>query len=157
MNACKRNSHDSPNAQAVDLSPEGRLIGWSEKPIITMTTMKNKVQLIGHVGNDPELKNVGSNGTAMLRLRLATNERFKAGAGEWKEDTQWHPVVVWGKQAERLAGQVRKGTGLMLEGRLVHSSYEAKDGSKRMSTEVVVSDYQLLAPRTEVVLTEAEQ
>ncbi|MBL7956448.1 MAG: single-stranded DNA-binding protein [Flavobacteriales bacterium] len=122
-----------------------------------MTTMKNKVQLIGHVGNDPELKNVGSNGTAMLRLRLATNERFKAGAGEWKEDTQWHPVVVWGKQAERLAGQVRKGAGLMLEGRLVHSSYEAKDGSKRVSTEVVVSDYQLLAPRTEVVLAEAEQ
>ena len=122
-----------------------------------MTTMKNKVQLIGHVGNDPELKNVGSNGTAMLRLRLATNERFKAAAGEWKEDTQWHPVVAWGKQAVRMAAQVRKGSGLLLEGRLVHSSYEAKDGSKRVSTEVVLSDYQLLAPKAEAVLAEAEQ
>lgn len=122
-----------------------------------MTTMKNKVQLIGHIGNEPELKNVGSNGTAMLRLRLATNERFKAAAGEWKEDTQWHPVVVWGKQAERMAAQVRKGSGLLLEGRLVHSTYEAKDGSKRVSTDVVLTDYQLLAPKTEAVLAEAEQ
>jgi single-strand DNA-binding protein len=157
MNACKRVSHGSRLGQGFALSPEGRLSGWSGKTTKTMTTMKNKVQLIGHVGNDPELKNVGSNGTAMLRLRLATNERFKAAAGEWKEDTQWHPVVVWGKQAERMAAQVRKGSGLLLEGRLVHSTYEAKDGSKRVSTDVVLTDYQLLAPKTEAVLAEAEQ
>ncbi len=113
-----------------------------------MTTMKNKVQLVGRLGKDPELKSVGS-GTAMLRLSLATNERFKGADGEWKDDTQWHPVVAWGKQAERMAAQLRKGSGLVVEGRLVHRAYEAKDGSKRISTEVVLSDYQLLAPKPE--------
>lgn len=107
------------------------------------TTMKNKVQLIGNLGAEPELKTVG-NGNAMLRLRLATNERYRTAEGEWKDNTQWHPVVVWGKQAEKLAGLVRKGTGMVVEGRLVQRSYESREGEKRYSTEVVVSDYQLL-------------
>ncbi|MBK6341854.1 MAG: single-stranded DNA-binding protein [Flavobacteriales bacterium] len=121
-----------------------------------MTTMKNKVQLVGRIGKDPELKTVGS-GLAMLRMSIATNERFKAADGEWKDDTQWHPVVAWGKQAERLASSLRKGSGIVLEGRLMHRSYEAKDGSKRMSTEVVLSDYQLLAPKAEPVMAEADE
>lgn len=118
-----------------------------------MTTMKNKVQLIGHVGKDPELRTVG-NGNAMLRMSLATNERYKGADGEWKEETQWHPVVAWGKQAERLAGMVRKGSGLLVEGRLVHRSYEAKDGSKRTSTEVVLADYQLVAAKAAPAMAE---
>ena len=73
------------------------------------TSMKNKVQLIGNLGNDPELKNLAG-GQAMLRLRLATNEKYKGADGEWKETTQWHPVVAWGKQAEVLATLVRKGS-----------------------------------------------
>lgn len=107
-------------------------------------TMKNKVQLIGNLGGDPEIKDL-SNGQRMLRMSLATNERYKGADGEWKEDVQWHPVVVWGKQAEKLATQVRKGSGLMVEGRLVHRKYETKEGEKRFSTEVVLNDYQLLA------------
>ncbi|MBK7383976.1 MAG: single-stranded DNA-binding protein [Flavobacteriales bacterium] len=114
------------------------------------TSMKNKVQLIGHVGQDPEVKQVG-NGQQLLRINLATNERFRTGEGEWKEDTQWHPVVVWGKQAERLAQSIRKGSGLVIEGRLVHRRYETKEGEKRYSTEVVLSDYHLLAAKPEVV------
>lgn len=112
------------------------------------TTMNNKVQLIGHLGADPELKDVG-NGKRMLRLRLATNERYKAADGEWKDNTEWHPVVVWGKQAERLAGQVSKGSGLLVEGRLVHRSYETKEGEKRTSTEVVLGDYRILGAKGE--------
>ncbi|MCC6911556.1 MAG: single-stranded DNA-binding protein [Flavobacteriales bacterium] len=112
------------------------------------TSMKNKVQLIGNLGQDPELKSVG-NGHAMLRLSLATNERFKGADGEWKESTQWHTVVVWGKQAERLASQVRKGSGLVVEGRLVQRSYESKEGEKRYSTEVVLNEYQLLGKRSD--------
>ncbi|MBK9419147.1 MAG: single-stranded DNA-binding protein [Flavobacteriales bacterium] len=108
------------------------------------TTMKNKVQLIGNLGGDPELRTM-TNGQHMLRLNLATNENYKGADGEWKSDTQWHPVVVWGKQAERLATQVRKGSGLVVEGRLVHRRYETKEGEKRFSTEVVLSEYQLLA------------
>lgn len=114
------------------------------------TTMKNKVQLIGNLGNDPELKNVG-NGHTMLRLRLATNERYKTAEGEWKDNTQWHPIVVWGKQAEKLASLVHKGSGLVVEGRLVQRSYESKEGERRYSTEVVLSDYQLLGAKPEEV------
>lgn len=110
------------------------------------TTMKNKVQLIGNLGRDPELKNV-ANGQAMLRLSLATNERYKTADGAWKEATQWHPIVIWGRQAEKLATQVRKGSGLVVEGRLVQRTYESKEGEKRYSTEVVVNDYQLLAEK----------
>lgn len=110
------------------------------------TTMKNKVQLIGRLGNEPELKEVG-NGQRLLRLNLATNERFRTADGDWKDDTQWHPVVAWGKQAERLAGQVKKGSALLVEGRLVHRTYETKEGEKRYSTEVVLGEYQLMDPK----------
>lgn len=110
-------------------------------------SMKNKVQLIGNLGKDPELKNVG-NGQALLRLSLATNERYKTTEGEWKDNTQWHPIVVWGKQAEKMAALVRKGTGLVIEGRLVQRTYESKEGERRYSTEVVLSEYQLLGGKT---------
>jgi len=110
--------------------------------------MKNKVQLIGNLGKDPELKNL-PNGQALLRLNLATNERYKGADGEWKDNTQWHPVVIWGKQAEKLATQVSKGSGLVVEGRLVQRTYESKEGERRYSTEVVVNEYQLLGKRSE--------
>ncbi len=111
-----------------------------------ITTMRNKVQLMGHLGNEPELKDLGK-GQHLLRMSLATNERFRTADGEWKQDTQWHSVVAWGKQAERLALQVKKGTALMVEGRLVHRSYETKEGEKRYSTEVVLGEYQLIATK----------
>ncbi len=110
------------------------------------TTMKNKVQLLGRLGNEPELKEVGS-GQQLLRLSLATNERFRTADGDWKEDTQWHPVVVWGKQAVRLATQVKKGSALLVEGRLVHRTYETKEGEKRYATEVILADYQLMGAK----------
>jgi single-strand DNA-binding protein len=117
----------------------------NEENLHTMnTSMKNKVQLIGQLGQDPELKGLGK-GQHLLRLRLATNERYKGQDGEWKSDTQWHAVVVWGKQAEKLAAEVTKGSGLLVEGRLVHRKYESKTGETRYSTEVVMSEYQLLA------------
>lgn len=109
--------------------------------------MKNKVQLIGNLGKDPELKGLG-NGQHVLRLNLATTDRYKGADGEWKDDTQWHTVVAWGKQAESLAAKVRKGSGLLVEGRLVHRKYE-KEGEARYATEVVLAGYQLLAATKE--------
>ena len=111
------------------------------------TSMNNKVQLIGYLGGDPELKDVG-NGRQMLRMRLATNERYKTADGQWKETTEWHPVVAWGRQAERLAAQVSKGTGLVVEGRLVHRTYETGEGEKRYTTEVMLADYRVLGPKS---------
>ncbi|MBP6641487.1 MAG: single-stranded DNA-binding protein [Flavobacteriales bacterium] len=106
-------------------------------------SMKNKVQLIGHLGADPELKEYAE-GKSVLRLNLATNERYRTPAGEWKDNTEWHPLVVWGKLAETLAGQVHKGSGLVVEGRLVHRTYETKEGEKRYTSEVVLNEYHLL-------------
>ncbi len=111
------------------------------------TSMNNKVQLIGHLGNDPELRDVG-NGKRMLRLNLATNERYKGADGEMKENTEWHTVVAWGQTAEKLSNMVRKGSGLLVEGRLTHRSYETKEGEKRQSSEVVLAGYRLLAARS---------
>jgi single-strand DNA-binding protein len=107
-----------------------------------MITAKNKVQLIGNLGRDPELKELNK-GQHMLRMNLATTDRYKGADGEWKDDTQWHTVVAWGKQAELLSGRVKKGTGLLVEGRLVHRKYE-KDGEPRYATEVVLAGFQLL-------------
>ncbi len=113
------------------------------------TSMKNKVQLIGNLGGEPELKDLG-NGKHVLKLRLATNEPYKGADGVLKDNTEWHSVVVWDKQAERLAGLVHKGSALMIEGRLVHRRYETKDGAKRVSSEVVLSDFQLIGPKPAV-------
>ncbi|MFN3874943.1 MAG: single-stranded DNA-binding protein [Flavobacteriales bacterium] len=115
-----------------------------------IATMKNKVQLVGRLGKDPELRTLAT-GHAMLRMSIATNERCKGAEGQWKDETQWHPVVAWGKQAERMAAQLRKGSGIVVEGRLVHRSYAAKDGTKRVVSEVVISDYQLLAPKADAL------
>jgi len=106
------------------------------------TTKRNCVHLVGNLGNDPDVKEV-KGGRRMARISVATNERFKDANGEWKEDVQWHPVVAWGKQAELVADQLRKGSKVSLEGRLVHRSYEAKDGQKRYVTEVVLSTFRL--------------
>ena len=113
-----------------------------------MNTMKNLVQLIGNLGNDPEVKEV-SGGRRMARMSVATSESYTNKSGERITDTQWHTVVAWGQTAEMAERLLRKGTPVMLEGRLVHRSYEAKDGSKRYITEVVMSNFQLLPGKRE--------
>jgi single-strand DNA-binding protein len=114
-----------------------------------METMKrNNVQLMGNLGNDPDVKEVKA-GRRMARISVATNERWKDASGQWKEDVQWHPVVAWGKQAELVAEQLRKGSRVALEGRLVHRSYEAKDGQKRYVTEVVLSTFKMVNAEVE--------
>lgn len=113
-----------------------------------MNTMKNLVQLIGNLGNDPEIKEV-SGGRRMARMSVATSESYTNKSGERITDTQWHTVVAWGQTAEMAERLLRKGSPVMLEGRLVHRSYEAKDGSKRYITEVVMSNFQLLPNKRE--------
>ena len=119
-----------------------------KQAMIMETTKRNNVQLVGNLGNDPEMKDV-KGGRRMARLSVATNERWKDASGDWKEDVQWHPVVAWGKQAELVADQLRKGSKVSLEGRLVHRSYEAKDGQKRYVTEVALSGFRLVNAEVE--------
>lgn len=104
----------------------------------------NKVILQGSVGADPELRYAAS-GSAILNIRLATNERFKKG-DVWQETTSWHRVVVFGKQAENLSKLVVKGSPIMLEGKLNYGSYE-KDGVKHYTTDVVAHDVRVFGKR----------
>lgn len=107
-----------------------------------MNTLRNKVQLIGHLGAEPEIKTIPS-GNKVANLRMATSEPYFSN-GVWKEDTQWHTLVLWEKLAERAEKQLHKGSYLMLEGRLTHRNYEDAQGIKRYFTEVKVSSFILL-------------
>lgn len=104
-----------------------------------MNALKNKVQLIGNAGNNPEIKTFAE-GKKLARLVIATNESFYNVKGEKVVDTQWHTVTAWGKTAEIIEKDVTKGKELAVEGKLTHRSYDDKNGEKRYITEVVVSD-----------------
>ncbi|GAL65107.1 single-stranded DNA-binding protein [Algibacter lectus] len=108
-----------------------------------MSTLKNKVQLIGNVGNEPEITNLES-GKKVAKFSMATNEFYKDSEGEKQQDTQWHNIVAWGKIAEIVEKYVGKGKEVALEGKLTSRSYETKEGEKRYVTEVVVDEILLL-------------
>ena len=108
-----------------------------------MNAMKNRVQLIGHVGNEPEIKNLDG-GKKVANITIATNDSYKNDKGEKVEQTEWHKVVAWGKTAEIIEKYVTKGKEVAIEGKLTHRSYDDKNGEKRYITEVVVSELLLL-------------
>jgi single-strand DNA-binding protein len=95
----------------------------------------NKVILIGNLGRDPEVKYTQS-GTAVANLSVATNEVWTDRNGERQERTEWHRVVVWGKQAEIAAEHLAKGKQVYVEGSLQTRSWDDKEGNKRYTTEV---------------------
>ena len=103
-----------------------------------MSTGMNQVILMGHLGSDPEFR-MYRTGSAMLRFRMATNERYRDKNSEWQERTDWHEVVLWGARAEPLSRWLTKGSWMVVEGALRTTSYE-KDGQRRYKTEVVAHD-----------------
>lgn len=108
-----------------------------------MNALKNRVQLIGNLGNDPEIINLDG-GKKLARFSIATNETYKNAAGEKITDTQWHNVVAWDKTAEIVENYLTKGKEIALEGKLVNRSYETKEGEKRYSTEVNCNEILML-------------
>jgi single-strand DNA-binding protein len=108
-----------------------------------MNAMKNTVQLIGNVGNDPEIKTFDG-GKKLANITLATNDSYKNDKGEKVEQTEWHKVVAWGKTADIIEKYVTKGLQIAVEGKLTHRSYDDKNGEKRYITEVVVNEVLLL-------------
>ncbi len=108
-----------------------------------MSTLKNKVQLIGHVGNDPEIKTFDG-GKKLAKLNVATNESYKNDKGEKVEETQWHSLIAWGKTADIIEKYVVKGKEIAIEGKLTHRSYDDKNGEKRYVTEVVIDELLML-------------
>ncbi len=105
--------------------------------------MKNKVQLIGNVGQEPEIKTFDG-GKKVASITIATNEYYTNDKGEKVEDTQWHRVSAWGKVADIIEKYVTKGKEIAIEGKLTHRSYDDKNGEKRYITEVVANDVLLL-------------
>lgn len=106
----------------------------------------NKVILIGNLGRDPELRYT-QGGTAVCTLSIATTRSYNNRNNERVEETEWHRVVVWSKQAEFCNQYLTKGRQVYIEGRLQTRSYDDKDGIKRYSTEVVADTVQFLGGR----------
>lgn len=109
-----------------------------------MNTLRNKVQLIGNLGKDPEVINL-EGGSKLAKFSLATNESYKNAKGEKVTDTQWHNVVAWGKTAEIAENYLKKGNEVAIEGKLVNRSYETKEGDKRYITEIKCSELLMLS------------
>jgi len=105
----------------------------------------NKVLLLGRLGQDPELKYT-QGGQALLKIRMATSDRYKDKAGAWQERTEWHTVTVWGARGEALAKIMTKGMQVFVEGRISTRSWEDKEGNKRFMTEIHADDVVLFSP-----------
>ena len=103
----------------------------------------NKVMLIGNLGKDPEVRYTAS-GTAVASFSIATSERYKSKTGEWEEKTEWHNVVLWGRQAEVAGEYLAKGKTVYIEGRLQTRKWQDRDGKDRWSTEIVGEKMQML-------------
>ncbi len=108
-----------------------------------MYALKNKVQLIGNLGNAPEIKSIES-GKKMARFSIATNENYRNAKGEKVTETTWHNLIAWGKVAELAEKFLQKGTEVMIEGKLINRNYTDKDGTKKYISEVQVNELLLL-------------
>ncbi|MBA3647225.1 MAG: single-stranded DNA-binding protein [Chitinophagales bacterium] len=108
-----------------------------------MNTMKNKVQLIGNLGINPEIRTTEA-GKKWMRLSLATSENYRNAKGEKMVDTQWHNLVLWGKVAEIAEKYLDKGSEVAIEGKLISRSYLDKAGTKKYVTEVEVQELLML-------------
>ncbi len=109
-----------------------------------MNTLRNKVQLIGNLGKDPEIINLES-GKKLAKFSLATNESYKNSEGEKITQTDWHNLIAWGKTADIIEKYVSKGKEIAIEGKLTNRSYETKEGEKRYVTEVIVNELLMLS------------
>ena len=120
----------------------------------------NKTMLIGHVGQDPEVRFVGAAGdtnTKVATFNLATTERFKDRNGEVKENTEWHSIVAWRGLADLAERYIRKGTQLYIEGRLKTRSWQDQNGVTRYLTDIVADKIDLLSRPKDSAIEGARQ
>ncbi len=108
-----------------------------------MSTLANKVTLIGNLGKDPETKTTET-GKKVTHFTLATNDGYKGADGQRVKETTWHNVVAWNGLGEVAAKYLKKGNEVAVEGRIVYRSYEDKKGTTKYITEIVLNDLQLL-------------
>jgi single-strand DNA-binding protein len=108
-----------------------------------MNNLRNRVQLIGHLGMNPDVRTTET-GKKLARLSIATNESYKNASGERITDTQWHNIIAWGKTAEIAEKHLQKGAEVIVEGKLVHREYTDKAGVKKSVTEVQALDFLMI-------------
>ena len=108
-----------------------------------MNTLRNKVQLIGNLGQNPEIRTF-ENGRILAKFSLATTDSYKDSSGKKITETQWHNISAWGPLAKTAEKFLIKGSEVAVEGKLVHRAYDDKEGKKKYFTEVVLSDMLLL-------------
>jgi len=108
----------------------------------------NKVILVGRLGRDPETRYTGG-GQAVANFSVATDESYKDKNGERQKRTEWHKIVVWGKQAEIAQQYLKKGSLIFIEGRIQSREWQDKEGQKRTSFEIVASHFRMLGGRAE--------
>ena len=108
--------------------------------------LRNKVQLIGNLGNDPEIITLDS-GKKLAKFSIATNETYKNAQGEKVTDTQWHNIVAWNKTAELAESFLEKGKEVAIEGKLTTRSWDDDKGQKRYITEVVCNEILFLGKK----------
>lgn len=111
-----------------------------------MNALRNKVQLIGNLGMNPEVKTLNG-GKKLAKMSIATNESYKNSKGERVTETQWHNLIAWGKTADIIEKFLKKGSEVAVEGKLVNRNYTDKEGVKRYITEIEVNEVLMLGAR----------
>jgi len=113
------------------------------KNLNIMNALRNSVRLLGRLGEEPKVRNLES-GKKVANFSLATNEIYRNSRGEKQEDTTWHRLVAWGKQAEIAENYLKKGSEIALEGKLTNRQWEDKKGEKQYTTEIVINSLLML-------------
>jgi single-strand DNA-binding protein len=111
-----------------------------------MTTIKNKVQLIGNLGKDPEVRHL-EGGKVVANFNIATSDTFVNQQGEKIQNTQWHSVVAWGNTAKIAEKYLKKGSEVAIQGKLTHRSYEDKNGQTKYISEVLINEIMLMGSK----------
>jgi len=114
----------------------------------------NRVILVGRLGRDPETRYTGS-GQAVANFSVATDESYKDRNGERQKRTEWHKIVVWGKQAEIAQQYLKKGSLIFIEGRIQSREWQDKEGQKRTSFEIVANNFRMLGGRADAAAAAA--
>lgn len=107
-----------------------------------MNTLRNKVQLIGRLGQNPEIVNL-EGGKKLAKISIATNESYKNQKGEKVENTQWHNVIAWGNTATVIEKYMTKGQEVAIEGKLNNKKFDDKNGVTRYVTEIIANEVQM--------------
>jgi single-strand DNA-binding protein len=115
-----------------------------------MYALKNKVQLIGNLGNNPEIRTTES-GKKMAKFSVATNENYRTAKGDKVVETQWHNLIAWGKVADIAEQFLSKGSEVAIEGKLINRNYTDKDGNKHYVTEVQVNEILMLGDKKQKI------